>query len=59
MKSPTTSISTRDVPVAIRDQFKAYCARRQYTMQGAMIALMRDAIENNPPLKNAGKKPPR
>ena len=56
MSKRTVPMNTRDVPIPVRDQFKAYCARRGYTMQGAIIALMRKATIDNMPLHNAGKK---
>jgi len=43
----TTAVNTRNVPTAIRDAFKAYCARRGYTMEAAVIALMRKAATEN------------
>jgi hypothetical protein len=50
-----TAVNIRSVPKAIRDQFKAYCARRGYTMQRAAIALMRKAIMDNMALPEARK----
>jgi hypothetical protein len=41
------AINTRNVPEATRSQFKAYCARRGYTMEAAIIALMRDCIDHD------------
>lgn len=47
------SVNTRNVPQAVRDQFKAFCARRGYTMQDAIIALMKKAARENVPLPEA------
>jgi hypothetical protein len=51
MKKPknqaVVAINTRNVPEATRSQFKAYCARRGYTMEAAIIALMRDCIDQD------------
>ena len=46
-------VNTRNVPGTVRDQFKAYCARRGYTMNGAVIALMRKAIREDVALPEA------
>ena len=40
----TTTLHTRNVPPALKAQFKGYCARRGYTMEGAIMALMRRAV---------------
>jgi len=39
----TCSVNVREVPVAVRDLFKAYCASHGYTMQRAIVCLMKDA----------------
>lgn len=56
MKNRTTPMNTREVPIALRDKFKAYCARRGYTMQGAVIALMRMAVNDDMKLTDAKKR---
>ena len=38
------SVNVRAVPKHLRDQFKAYAARRGYTMQAAVQELMRQAV---------------
>lgn len=50
-----TSVNTRNVPKAVRDQFKAYCARRGYTMEQAIIALMKKATMEDITLPEARK----
>ena len=54
-----TTVHTRDVPVDTKAQFKAYCARRGYTMGAAIIALMRRAAQDDIPLPTARKVKPR
>lgn len=49
------SVNTRNVPKATRDRFKAYCAGRGYTMERAIIALMKMAACKNMPLPEARK----
>ena len=51
-----TSVHTRNVPIDLRAQFKAFCARRGYTMERAVIALMRMAVHKDLPLPDARKK---
>jgi hypothetical protein len=36
-----TTLNIRKVPVDIKSQFKAYCARHGYTIQEAIIALLK------------------
>jgi hypothetical protein len=48
-------MNTRQVPVDTHAQFKAYVARRGYTMQAAIIALMRKAVKENMVLPEARK----
>lgn len=50
--TPTT-LHTRNVPKHLKAQFKAWCARRGYTMESTIIALMRQAIENDRPIPKA------
>lgn len=50
-----TSMNTRKIPMDTLAQFKAYCARRGYTMQAAIIALMRKAVEEDTMLPEARK----
>lgn len=52
----TTSVNTRNVPVDVRSQFKAFCARRGYTMEAAIIALMRKSIREDTRLPEARPK---
>ena len=47
------ALNTRNIPEATKSQFKAYCARRGYTMEGAIIALMRDCIATDRALPDA------
>lgn len=49
----TTNVNTRNVPVAVRDGFKAYCAARGYTMEAAVIALMKKAAAEDIVLPDA------
>lgn len=42
----TTQLFVREVPTTLKQQFKAYCARRGYTMRDTLMALMAKAIEN-------------
>lgn len=51
-----TTMHTRDVPVDAKAQFKSYCARRGYTMEAAIIALMKKAARDDMPLPDARKK---
>ena len=37
----TTALYVRDVPTDVKAAFKAFCARRDYTMRDAIVALMR------------------
>ena len=53
-----TSIHTRNVHPDTKAQFKAYCARRGYTMEKAVIALMKKAMREDIPLPGARKKKP-
>ncbi len=48
-----TSVNTRNVPVDVRAQFKAYCARHGYSMENAVIALMRKATYEDTTLPEA------
>ena len=51
-----TSVNTRNVPIDVRAQFKAYCARRGYSMEAAVIALMRKCIYEDITLPGARPK---
>jgi len=42
-----TSLHVRNVPVDVKAAFKAYCAARGYTMEGAVVTMMREAINTN------------
>jgi len=59
MKEPTrprkTTIHTRNVPVDAKAQFKAYCARRGYTMESAIIAMIKEAATKDKPIPEARK----
>lgn len=55
-KYKTSVVNIRNVPCAVRDQFKAYCARRGYTMERAAIALIKKAATEDIPLPDARKK---
>lgn len=50
------SILLRNVPTHVRAQFKAYCARREYTMGDALIELMKVAANQDMRLPGARKK---
>lgn len=47
------AVNARRVPVAVRDQFKAFCARKGYTMEAALVALMRQAVDRDVQLPSA------
>lgn len=47
------ALNTRNVPESTKLQFKAYCAKRGYTMEAAIIALMRECISTDKPLPEA------
>lgn len=47
------ALNTRNVPESTKSQFKAYCAKRGYTMEAAIIALMRECINTDKPLPEA------
>jgi len=49
-------MNTRNVPLDTRAQFKAYCARRSYSMESAMIALMKKTVREDKPLPEARRK---
>jgi len=51
----TTSIYTRNIPLPLKAQFKAYCARRGYTMEGAVMSLLRKAVREDLFLVDAHK----
>jgi len=42
-----TTLHIRNVPVDVRLQFKAFCARHDYTMEEAAIALLRKCIQDD------------
>lgn len=48
-----TTVHTRNVPLDAKAQFKAYCARRGYTMEAAVIALIKKAAREDTPLPEA------
>lgn len=57
-KHRKTNINIRNVPMDTRDMFKAFCARRGYTMGSAVICLLKKAITEDRPIvgaKRAGK----
>ena len=49
----TTTMHTRNVPIFVKAQFKAYCATFGYTMEDAIIALMKQATREQKPLTDA------
>ena len=49
------SLNTRNVPRATRDAFKSYCASRGYTMEAAIVAMMKRAIREDLKLPEARK----
>jgi plasmid stability protein len=44
---PVTTLHIRQLPAAVHATFKAYCARRGYTMQAAAAELLRQAATDN------------
>jgi len=50
-----TGVHVRNVPVVTKAMFKSYCASRGYTMQAAVIALLRRAVNENMALPEARK----
>ena len=50
------ALNTRNVPESTKAQFKAYCAKRGYTKEAAIIALMLDCIAADKPLPKARRK---
>ena len=51
-----SSVHTRNVPESVKAQFKAYCARRGYTMEAAVVALIKKAARDDMTLPEARKK---
>ena len=51
----TCSVNARRVPIVTRDAFKAWCARRGYTMEDTLIALMQRAVTQDKPIPEARK----
>ena len=51
----TVTLHIRKVPRVTRDSFKAFCARRGYSMQDAMIALMDNVAHAKKPIKGVEK----
>lgn len=41
------TIFIRDMPRGVKDQFKAYCARRGLSIKAMILRLMRTCIEND------------
>lgn len=41
------AIFIRDMPRGVKDQFKAYCSKRGYTMKSMIIKLMRQCIDSD------------
>lgn len=50
-----TTVHTRCVPENLKAQFKSWCARRDYSMQDAIVALMYKALDEDKPLPRARK----
>ena len=50
-----TTLHTRNVPEPTKAQFKAWCARKGYTMESAIIALMREAVREDRTVPEARK----
>lgn len=57
-RTRVTCLNTRNVPEDVKAQFKSYCARHGYTMEGAVHALLRRAISEDPILEISKKLPP-
>lgn len=51
----SASIYTRNIPPRLKAQFKAWCARKGYTMEGAVMSLLRKAVCEDPFLVDAHK----
>lgn len=49
------TIKTTTVPQNLRDKFKAWCARRGYTMENTVIAMVRNALDADRPISAARK----
>lgn len=59
MKKPSRPIGVlniRSMPLDLRDQFKAWCAKRGYSMERAIICLVYRAIKENKPLPGAASR---
>ena len=52
-KRECVSLNIRSLSEGVRAQFKAYCARRGYSMERAVIALMKKATRNDMTLEHA------
>lgn len=46
------ALNTRRVPTKLLLAFREYCARKGYTQQGAVIALIREAVREDRNLAN-------
>lgn len=59
------SLFLRNIPAEVRDQFKAYCARRGVSMTRVLVDYMRELIDQDAELnlqknrkkKKGGKRP--
>ena len=54
----TTTLHTRNFPTDLKAHFKAYCARRGYTMEAAIIALVRKTVLEDKPLPGKPNREP-
>lgn len=51
-----TTLHTRNVPPNLKAAFKAWCAKRGYTMENTVIAMMDLVIKNDRPIPQARAK---
>jgi len=49
---PPATVFLRNIPRGVKDQFKAYCARRGITMTDKVVELMREAIKKDNQLES-------
>ena len=59
MKNKQTRFTTshlRNIPVDVKAQFKAYCARRGYSMQDAVVVIMKKVVAGDVSLPGVGKQ---
>ena len=47
MTNKTTTMMIRNVPIDLRDHFKAWCAKRRLSMKEVIISMMRETLKGN------------